>query len=125
MNLAVKCGQTDGYTAKRFVEVVQNYIAPVEIDKVIMNSAQPIAELSEKYQEAGEPLIIDDLKNDERVLRLPLISDYLTQNVRGDKLKRSLVRHDPIKLASAILIASGIEYYAIKTEENQKSFDLP
>ena len=45
----------------------------------------------------------DDLADDPRVLRLPLAAILFTEPVPEDPVSRSLVRHDPAKLADALL----------------------
>jgi len=47
-------------------------------------------------------LIEDDLKQDERVIRTPLLSHLIFTNSKADTMKRSLIRHDSEKLAECI-----------------------
>lgn len=104
LNLVTKHGQTDGFTASRFCSEVEKYIDPRHLDVVISNNAQPPAEVMERYAEAREHLVADDLHGlAYQVIRTPLISDRISKAAAGDKLKRSVLRHDPAKLAQAIL----------------------
>ena len=104
--LATKRGQTDGYTASRFVRTLERELGGARIDRAIVNSATPSAQIAERYAQAGEPLVMNDLRdNDELVLLAPLLADEITETNQGDTLKRSLLRHDPDRLAAAILTA--------------------
>lgn len=109
VNLTSKRGQTEGYTASDFFGEVTKYAWPAVIDTVIINQAKPSDEIAQKYIEAGDQMVSDDFENASiSVWRGDLISDSLAKPVPGDKLKRSLLRHDPAKLAHAILMASGL-----------------
>lgn len=103
MNLVTKYGQTDGFTADRFCREVSSLIAPATLSRVILNSAHPSPELIERYAQAKEHEVKDDLDGAYEVLRTPLLSEEVTETVKGDSLRRSLLRHDSDKLAGAIL----------------------
>jgi len=102
-NLMTKQGQTDGYTARTFVDAVQKYIAPASVDVVVVNSDALPTTVVSRYAETGEHPVKDDLTPDgPRVIRAPLVSDRVASQSDGDKLRRSVLRHDPNKLAKAI-----------------------
>ena len=104
VNLASKPGQTDGFTASEHVQALQNYLSPATLDVVIMNNAKPSPALAERYKEQGECPVEDDLRNvPYRVWRGALISDTIRSQLPEDKIQRSLLRHDPDKLAQAIM----------------------
>jgi small ligand-binding sensory domain FIST len=44
----------------------------------------------------------DDLRDEPRVVRSDFLSQRIAESQPGDKLKRSLLRHDPEKAAKAI-----------------------
>ena len=68
-----------------------------------MNQGGLSESVLKKYAEEGEyPPQDDFLGSDARIRRLPLVSIYNVAAVPGDPLPRSLVRHDPAKLAAAI-----------------------
>ncbi len=72
-----------------------------------MNQGGLTQDVLAKYAEEGEyPPKDDFLSEDARVRRLPLVSVYEVPAVPGDPLPRSLVRHDPAKLAAAIAALS-------------------
>ncbi|MBI5654251.1 YvcK family protein [Candidatus Uhrbacteria bacterium] len=103
-NLVTKHGQTDGFKASDFCRVVEEYIGPAKLDRIIVNTSEPPPEVLKAYEEAEDQLVVDDLGHDtRRIFRAPLISDRMSKKVAGDKLKRSVLRHDPAKLATAIL----------------------
>jgi uncharacterized cofD-like protein len=105
MNLVSKPGQTEGYTAQRFLEKLNPYLEPACLDAVILNTA-PIPELVlQRYTEAGEHVIVDDLgeSKDFNLIRADVLSDAIVRKTPGDELKRSLLRHDSKKLAKVIL----------------------
>lgn len=103
-NLVTKRGQTEGFTVRKFFDVVAEYISPAKIDRVIVNSAKPVSILTNRYALEGEYIVKDDLKDIPcRVIRSKLLADGIVKPDRGDSLRRSFLRHDPAKLARAIL----------------------
>ncbi|MCR4279022.1 MAG: YvcK family protein [bacterium] len=104
LNLTTKPGETDGYTATRFLSVVNQYLSPVALNGVVINSESPSKEVLGRYLKAGSSLVYDDLEDANiDVLRTSLVSEKIAQPIKGDILKRSLFRHDPERLANAIL----------------------
>ncbi|MFH1077774.1 MAG: gluconeogenesis factor YvcK family protein [Patescibacteria group bacterium] len=103
MNLMTKRGQTDGYTARMFVETVERYLAPGRIDAVVLNAERPPQDILERYATVGEHPLVDDFPADDpRAVRAPLISDRIAKQTAGDTLRRSVLRHDADKLAKTI-----------------------
>lgn len=103
-NLFTKMGQTDGYTVGDHVREIARY-AGREPDAILMNEGGLSQDLLDRYAEEGEYPPEDDLPaSDTRVRRAPLVSVYAVPAVPGDPLPRSLVRHDPAKLAAAIAL---------------------
>jgi uncharacterized cofD-like protein len=104
MNLATKRGQTDGYTASSLCRIVQEYAAPAKLDAVLVNTFPIPEEVRDRYLQAGDAMIKDDLNGEPfQVVRAPLIAQNLHQPVKGDNLRRSLLRHDPDLLAQQIV----------------------
>lgn len=101
MNLATKRGETDGYAASRFVRVIEDHLS-AKLDHVIVNAVPASETLLERYRKAGEPPVENDLA-DTNVLRAELLSDKIVEPIKGDQVRRSLLRHDSAKLASAIM----------------------
>ncbi len=101
-NLFTKAGQTEGYTVREHVAEIARY-AGREPDVILINQGGLTPEVLARYAEEGDyPPADDFLPSDARVRRLPLVSVYAVPAVPGDPLPRSLVRHDPAKLAAAI-----------------------
>lgn len=105
INLTSKKGQTQGYRASDFIKIIKDYIYPAEIDIVVANDAKPDDEVARRYLEAGDDIIQNDISEASglRIWTGDLLSEGLVNAVPGDRLKRSLLRHDPKKLAKAIL----------------------
>lgn len=103
MNLVTKHGQTDGFTAKKYVEIVEQHLAGRKLDQILLNDLPPASVLLDRYQAVGESLVEDDLGDDSRVLRAELISNEAIERVPGDRIRRSLLRHDSKKLAASVM----------------------
>jgi uncharacterized cofD-like protein len=104
VNLMTKKGQTDGYSARRFVDVVRPYVAPADIDAVVLNSEATPKDVLERYAEFGEHPVTDDFgADDPHAIRAPLVSDRIAKTSDSDKLRRSVLRHDADKLAKALM----------------------
>lgn len=105
VNLMTKRGQTDGFAASRFRSTVQAYADPAKIHNVIVNTEAVSDDILKQYEKEGEFLVVDDLVRQplQKIVRAPLIANGVIQPVQGDRLRRSLIRHDPHELARAIL----------------------
>jgi uncharacterized cofD-like protein len=96
-NLMTQPGETDGYTARRHVEVVKRYAPEIHFDYVVANDRPISAEQSEAYAAEGARQIglSDNLL--EKEFRLE------TEVVRADLLDEGeKVRHSPEKLARVV-----------------------
>lgn len=104
ISLVTKKGQTDGFTARSYCDTISSYLAPTILDGVVVNSAKPSEDVLKKYEISGDHLVVDDLDGGTfHVVRVPLIAGSVAEHVVGDGLSRSLLRHDPAKLAETIL----------------------
>ncbi len=108
VNLMTKLGQTTNYKASDHVYDLEKYLGR-KVDFIVMNNSLISNHLKRKYMAEGEQEVDDNLKNDKRVIRADLLSTYVFENAKGDKLKRSLIRHDYYKLARVLneIISSG------------------
>ncbi len=96
-NIMTKYGETSGFTAHDFIQVVETYIGKGVIDFVILNNGVIRPDLAEKYEqtEGKIPVVRGDdslyTKTSYRVIERDLTSihDY--------------VRHDPKKIGQVIL----------------------
>ncbi len=101
MNLMTLKSQTHNMTAKNHVDVLEKYLSQ-EVDFILINN-QPIPPFILKaYQKLDEYPVIDDLMDDPRVIRAPLLDNQKYQKPKSDKLKRSLLRHNSQKTARLI-----------------------
>lgn len=111
VNLMTKYGQTYGFSATDHVNELTKYIGRIP-DFVLVNSAELPGNIIERYKgEQGNP-VIDDLSESSEyvVVRKDLLAPEEVIKPTGDILKRSLIRHDPEKLAWEIFKISK-EYF--------------
>lgn len=104
VNLMTKYGHTNGYGAKKHVEVIEEYLGKDVLDYVLINSRQPKKIANSWYEEFGEFPVKDDLKdkNDFEVVRKNLVRDVVISQNPADVRRRSIIRHDSKKLAGEI-----------------------
>lgn len=102
-NLMTKIGETRHRSLSGIVNLVEERIGK-SLDYVLVNNGRIPKEAFQRYIADGENLIINDLNSNEKLM---VVQDDLVANsdikvVKGDSLKRSLVRHDPEKLAKTL-----------------------
>lgn len=104
MNLMTKYGQTIGFTASTFVSEINKYLGK-NPDVVLINSAKKIpTAILKKYKVENAEMVCDDLEKSKiKAVRKQLISNKVYKKPKSDKLVRSLIRHDPEKLAKAVV----------------------
>lgn len=102
MNLMTKYGQTTHYTAADHVHDLQTYIDGA-LNIVLINNKQPDPKALSWYEQAQEEVVHDDLNGQTfQSVRASLLDSVFIQKSSADTLKRSLIRHDPEKLAKAL-----------------------
>jgi len=101
MNLMTKKGQTTNYKASDHIKDLERYLGR-KVDYILVNNAAISQEILSFYRRFGEKQVEDDLLNDQRVIRLDLISQMPYNKSKADMLFRSLLRHDPEKVAKII-----------------------
>lgn len=104
INLVTKYGQTHDFTAKDHIEEIAKYVGKHPDFVLIDNSDYPESIL-ERYKKERASTVEDDIKRYKKsfVVRAPLLADEIIEKKSGDKLKRSLLRHAPDKLAWEIV----------------------
>lgn len=108
LNLMTKFGQTVGFKASDFIIELEKYLHQ-KPDVVIVNNYKKIpTEIIEKYKQENAVLVEDDLNDFNKdgkmkIIRANIVSDEFYEKSKSDKLVRSLLRHDPEKLARAVL----------------------
>ena len=106
LNLMTKYGQTIGFKASDFLRNVNKYLGGNMVDIILINNNNNISKnIIKRYQEEKAFMVIDDLgkKRDIEIIRKDLISETAYEKSKGDRLIRSLIRHDPDKLAAALM----------------------
>lgn len=104
MNLMTRFGQTHGFTADGHLKEVEKYLGTDIIDFVLMNNKLKISEdILKRYKEEQAYPVEDDLGDTPKVVRADLASRQVHLKSVSDQLRRSLIRHDPDKLAGIIM----------------------
>lgn len=103
-NLMTRYTQTHHFTAADHLVEIEKY-AGSYMDYVLVNSGSIHPEIEKKYASFQEYPVIDDLKKmaPRKIIRGDYASSVKVQRQKGDKLPRSLMRHDQAKLAKALL----------------------
>jgi uncharacterized cofD-like protein len=102
VNLMTLNSQTNDYTASDHLNEIEKY-AGRKVDYIIVNKQSFPARILKTYQGLEEYPVVDDLGQDKRVVRKPLLAKSSYQKPKSDVLKRALLRHDSQKLAKAIM----------------------
>ena len=92
MNIVTQRGETDGFTAKKHLDKIEEYLGKQVIDHVIIHRGDLPLELEKKYNVEGQQRVIDDLENGRKIIRTELITK-----------DSPVIRHDPEKLAEVIV----------------------
>jgi uncharacterized cofD-like protein len=105
LNLMTKFGQTTHYTASDHVYDLEKYLGKNVLDTVLVNTQRPDKEAIKWYGKHNEEPVVDDIvsTNYFKVTRRKLLSQDKIDKKNQDNLKRSFIRHDPQKLAKAVI----------------------
>jgi 2-phospho-L-lactate transferase/gluconeogenesis factor (CofD/UPF0052 family) len=99
-----KCGQTTKYKTSDHIRDLEQYLGVDVLDIVLINTKHPSEKALEKYKKFFEETVEDDLRNEVfKIVKQDLVKDELIKKNKADAYRRSIIRHDPIKLAKAIL----------------------
>jgi uncharacterized cofD-like protein len=94
-NVMTQPGETDGYSASDHVRGVMKHTDQRVFQYVLVNQERPSKELLEKYAKEGQFFVEPDASVIREMGFKPIVGDYISQT--------EVVRHDPEKLAQAIL----------------------
>lgn len=94
-NVMTQPGETDHYRASEHVKAVINHSGKRIFDYVLLNKEVPSHDLLDKYCHLGSDLVSPDAGTIKEMGYIPVLGDYISQT--------DVVRHDPGKLAQAIL----------------------
>lgn len=105
LNLMTKYGQTDGYRASEHLRDLNKYLGEKTIDAVLVNTNWkfPKGIMARYKQEKAYPIKDDLTAKDAKVVRGNFVSGKIYNQAKSDKLKRSLIRHDPEKVAKKLV----------------------
>lgn len=96
-NIMTKFGQTDGFKVSGFVKTLEKYLGG-KLDVVIANSKKPDAKALAAYKKEKAVFVETDVK----AKTADLLFKGTFKKTPGDKLNRSMLRHDSDKLAKLI-----------------------
>jgi uncharacterized cofD-like protein len=101
LNLMTKKGETDSYKASDFLKAFTFYLGePGKVNYVIANENGISPEVTEVYAKQGqEPIDIDEKEAKKVAPNAEIVKTFLAKY----SPKEHLIRHDPEKLAEAIL----------------------
>ena len=104
LNLMSRYGQTHGFTASRHTAVLEEHLQ-TPFTHVLVNTAELPLEILQYYATSENSFPIENDFQPDRyaVVAGDFLSDRTFRPEPGDKLKRSLLRHDPDKLAKALV----------------------
>jgi len=94
-NVMTQPGETDGYRASDHVRAVTEHTGRRLFSYVLVNKEVPSMRLLEKYHKQGAELVSPDVDVIREMGYKPITGNYISQT--------DVVRHDPEKLAQAIL----------------------
>jgi len=101
LNLMTEYGQTYGFNASKFIQVLDDYLPLSALNYVIINNATIPQNILDKYRKLNASPVLNDLpkKKNFKIIEADLLSKKLVKKEKGDTLNRSFVRHSPDKIA--------------------------
>lgn len=106
VNLMSRMGETYQYKASDYLSDLGQYINADRVDYVILNvETSPSPAVLKKYADEGAVPVEDDLGNGwhkAKIVRARMRASHRPEKEKGDKVLRSMVRHDPSLLAKVI-----------------------
>lgn len=100
-NLMTRYTQTHNMTAADLTKEVERYLER-KIDAIVVNSGRIPKKLTGVYRVQHEFAVEDDLGDDGRVARQPLVKESEVVGHPSDSTPRSYLRHDPEKLREVL-----------------------
>lgn len=101
VNLLTKFGQTYGFTAADHLNEITKY-AGRQPDHILINDNHLPKNILKKYETENAFPVVNDMVGDPRVIAADFLAREEVVTPKGDKLKRSLIRHDGNKVAGVI-----------------------
>lgn len=107
INLVTKPGQTDGWSVTDYVEELERFIGSDTVDYVLYNTKKPTKAMLSKYAADGEfPVVYEKASFKDKnyqAIGEKLLGGRTIKTRRGDKLSRTLIRHDSDKVARQLM----------------------
>jgi len=94
-NVMTQPGETDDYTAAAHVAAILKHVGEPIFEYVLLNSQRPAADVMKRYEATGAKFVGVDAAEIARMGFIPIARDLLSED--------DYARHDPGKLASAII----------------------
>ncbi len=103
VNLMTKDGQTNDFAAADFVSEIEKYLGKC-LDYVLINDKSLPEDVLEKYiAEKDHPVADNLMESYYKIIRSDFLASDPVERASGDKLKRSLIRHDSEKLTKTLV----------------------
>ena len=107
MNLMSTRGEAYDYKASDYLSDLSQYMRTERLDYIILNvESSPSPVVLKKYAEEGAIPVEDDLGSTwqhAKIIRSKMRASHQAELIKGDKLSRSMVRHNPDLLAKEIV----------------------
>lgn len=105
MNLMTRFGQTNSFKASDFLTEIRKYLPPKKVDYILLNTGKVPDEALTWYAKTGSEPVKDDLTSAHgiKIVYGDFVDTEIHKKNPSDRLIRSLIRHDPDKLAKAII----------------------
>lgn len=97
LNLMTRFTETHGMTARDQLAVLEQHLGR-RADVLVVNNGKIPRVILDAYRKQQEYPVEDNLGDGRRVIRTDLIVTAMAKVQPGDKLQRSYLRHDPLKL---------------------------
>jgi uncharacterized cofD-like protein len=94
-NVMTQPGETDRFTASDHVRAIEAHTGKRVFDYVLVNTRMPSPEMLERYRASGQDVVTPDVDRIRAMGYKVVTGDFISES--------DFVRHDPIRLAEAIL----------------------
>lgn len=112
-NLMTQPGQTDKFALSDHVKIIEKYLGK-KLDYILINNKKISGQILNHYNELNSnPVQLDKIKNDKRLIKAPLAQNKIGEAVRKDLRKGKafkewslwthILRHDSKRVAEEIL----------------------
>jgi len=101
-NLMTKRGQTDAMGLRAHIDTLTEYIGRTPHSAIANTTPLPSVLLERYASEYEYPVINDGCHSETMIIEGDFLATEEVSSIAGDTLRRSLIRHDPHKLAQAL-----------------------